>query len=253
MRFILPCDVEVSRKERAVMTGLIYKEWKQNRLFVLSMILCGLTPIIVLLLLSGGIPASAHDKLRISGLLAGFLAAGAMQMLVIRGDDRKLWGYWITASPDGYKGFLRVKYEIVFAMIVLFMFTLQLTDIGYQAFADDNGKAEAVQLSGMAFPLCFVQILLRAIDIPFVYRFGSKRGSYIKLSCLVLAALAFSALSVIFKEHFEPVLKMGRKLFSPENSSLVLSVGSVVCLGLYYLSYRITCKLYLKGVEQYEH
>ncbi len=30
------------------MTGLVYKEWKQNRWFILSMILCGALPLVFL-------------------------------------------------------------------------------------------------------------------------------------------------------------------------------------------------------------
>ena len=84
------------------MTGLVYKEWKQNRWFILSMILCGFAPLFVLLLMHGEISNIGNAPLRIGGLIAGFLVAGALQMLVLRGDDRKLWGYWITATPEGY-------------------------------------------------------------------------------------------------------------------------------------------------------
>ena len=235
------------------MTGLVYKEWKQNRWYILSMIVCGFAPLIVLLIMHDEIKDMGDTPIRIGGLIAGFLAAGALQMLVLRGDDRKLWGYWITATPDGYKGFLRVKYEMIFGMIVLLMFSVQFGDMGYQAVAADMGKANAVQISGIALPLCFVQILLRAIDIPFVYRFGSKKGSFVKLTCFVAVALSFSALFVIYQERFDTFFEMGIGVFTTENRSLLLSVGLVVCLALYYLSYRITCRLYLKGVEQYEH
>ena len=119
------------------MTGLVYKEWKQNRWFILSMILCGFAPLFVLLLMHGEISNIGNAPLRIGGLIAGFLVSGALQMLVLRGDDRKLWGYWITATPEGYKGFLRLKYEMIFAMIVLFLFTLQCVDRGYCAAAAD--------------------------------------------------------------------------------------------------------------------
>ena len=235
------------------MTGLVYKEWKQNRWYILSMIVCGFAPLIVLLIMHDEIKDIGDTPIRIGGLIAGFLAAGALQMMVLRGDDRKLWGYWITASADGYKGFLRVKYEMIFGMIVLFMFSVQFTEMVYCAAATDLEETDVGQISGIALPLCFVQILLRAIDIPFVYRFGSKRGSFVKLTCFVAAALSFSALFVIYQEKFDPFFEMGIGEFTTENSSLILSVGLVACLALYYLSYRITCKLYLKGVEQYEH
>ena len=235
------------------MTGLVYKEWKQNRWLILSMILCGSAPLIVLLLLRGEVTDISDVPLRIGGMIAGFLAAGALQMLVLRCDDRKLWGYWITATPDGYRGFLRVKYEMIFAMIVLFLFTLQSVDRGYCAVAADMGNTEAAEISGIAVPLCFVQILLRAIDIPFVYRFGSKKGSFVKLICLIVLTIILLALLFLNTERLDTMIDACRKVFSVQNSSLILSAGLAVCLVLYYLSYRITCGLYLKGVEQYDH
>ena len=235
------------------MTGLVYKEWKQNRWFILSMILCGFAPLLVLLLLHSETSDIGETPLRIGGLIAGFLTAGALQMLVLRGDDRKLWGYWITATSDGYKGFLRVKYEMIFGMVVLFLFTLQCVDRGYCAVAADMGKTEVVEISGIAVLLCFVQILLRAIDIPFVYRFGSKKGSFIKLIFLVTGAIIFTVLFLLNVERFDAIIDTCKSVFNGQNSPLILSVGLVLCLALYYISYRITCRLYLKGVEQYDH
>jgi hypothetical protein len=51
----------------------------------------------------------------------------------------------------------------------------------------------------------------------------------------------------------DKITDIGKKVFNGHNSSLILSVGLVVCIALYYISYRITCRLYLKGVEQYDH
>ena len=235
------------------MTGLIYKEWKQNRWFILSMILCGFAPLLVLLLLRGEIPNADHTALRIGGLIAGFLASGTLQMMVLRGDDRKLWGYWITASANGYKGFLRVKYEMIFGMIVLFLFSLQFVDMGYCAVAADMGMTDAGSISDIAFLLGFVQILVRATDIPFTYRFGSKKGSYIKLICTVTLAILLCVVLILNVDNMDKIKDIGKTIFNEHTSSLILSLGLVVCLGLYYLSYRITCRLYLKGVEQYDH
>ena len=235
------------------MTGLVYKEWKQNRWFILSMIPCSFAPLLALLLLREQITSVDNIALRIGGLIAGFLAAGALQLLVLRGDDRKLWGYWITATPDGYNGFLRVKYEMIFAMIVLFLFTLQCVDRGYCAFAADMGNTEVAEISGIAVLLCFVQILLRAIDIPFVYRFGSKKGSFVKLICMIVLTIILLALLFLNIDRLDTFFDTCKKVFSVQNSPLILSVGLVLCLALYYISYRITCRLYLKGVEQYDH
>ena len=234
------------------MTGLVYKEWKQNRLLILSMILCGSAPVIALLLIRSEIHDISDAHVRIGGLIAGLLAAGALQMLVLRGDDRRLWSYWITATPGGYREFLRVKYEMIFGMIVLFMFTVKFVDMGFCAAAADMGKGDMMQISGAALPLCFVQILFRAIDIPFVYRFGSKKGSYIKLICMLAGSMILAALLLLNMEHFDAVAEVCIKIFNVKNSPLILSAGLAVCPALYYLSYRITCNLYLKGAEHYD-
>ena len=234
------------------MTGLVYKEWKQNRWLILSMIVCGFAPLIVLLIMHDEIKDIGDTPIRIGGLIAGFLAAGALQMLVLRGDDRKLWGYWITATADGYKGFLRVKYEMIFGMIVLFLFSLQFVDMGYCAVTADMGSEDIGSISSIALLLGFMQILFRAIDIPFTYRFGSKKGSFIKLICMVILAILICALLVLNVDNMDRITEMVRKVFNENNSSLILWLGLIVCLALYFLSYRFTCRLYLKGVEQYD-
>ena len=235
------------------MTGLVYKEWKQNSWFILSMILFGAFPVLCLLTEKNVFRVPEHiNSLRSVWLMIGFLFAGGLQTMVLRGDDRKLWGYWITASADGYKGFLRVKYEMIFGMIVLFLFSLQFVDMGYCAVAADMGAEDIGSISSIALLLGFMQILFRAIDIPFTYRFGSKKGSFIKLICMVILAILICAVLVLNVDNMDRITEMVRKVFNENNSSLILSLGLIVCLALYYLSYRITCRLYLKGVEQYD-
>lgn len=235
------------------MTGLVYKEWKQNRWYILSMIICGAAPLLAFLLLKGEITGAAENKLRIGGLIAGFLAAGALQMMVLRGDDRKLWGYWVTATPEGYRGFIRVKYEMIFAMIVLFFTAVQFIDDLFCAFAADRGMEGIIPVSGIALPLVFLQILLRAIDIPFVLRFGSKKGSMIKLIGIVGFTLLLSVLILANPGDIDVVLyDFVTSLVSGERASQLASALLVLMLAAYYISYRISCRLYLKGVEDYD-
>ena len=62
------------------MTGLVYKEWKQNRWYILSMIVCGFAPVLAVLLFRNEIPHHLNE-LRTGGMIAGFLAAGALQII----------------------------------------------------------------------------------------------------------------------------------------------------------------------------
>ena len=250
MYIILPCDVEIARKERAVMTGLVYKEWKQNRWFILSMILCGALPTVFLFEkdIIGDI-----NTVRTFGTICAFLVAGGLQTMVLRGDDRKLWGYWITASAEGYKGFLRVKYEMVFGMVVLFLFSLHMFDELFCAVAADIGLTEVEDISNIGIPLIFLQLLLRAIDIPFTLRYGNKKGSLIKL---IYSLVFVIILSVVLLTNFcnlsVILFESGENLFTGDHLSLLFGVFAVSVLVIYYLSYRISCRIYLKGVEQYD-
>lgn len=233
------------------MTGLVYKEWKQNRWYILSMILCGFAPVIALLLFRSESLGNLNE-LRAGGMIAGFLAAGALQIMVLRGDDRKLWGYWITAAPDGYRGFLRVKYEMIFGMILVFLLSMQMVDGLYCAVAADLGMTDVADISGLAMPLVFVQILLRAVDIPFAYRFGSKTGSIIKMICMVILAILVCVALLLLMDDWDGVVVLAKKIFTGYSSSLLLAGLFAAVPAVYCLSYRITCRLYLKGVEQYD-
>lgn len=233
------------------MTGLVYKEWKQNRWYILSMILCGFAPVLAVLLFRNETPHHLNE-LRTGGMIAGFLAAGALQIMVLRGDDRRLWGYWITASPDGYKGFLRVKYEMIYGMILLFLLSMQMADGLYCAAAADLGMTDTADISGIAVPLVFVQILLRAVDIPFTYRFGSKTGSIIKMICMVAIAILLSVTLIFLMDDWDSAAALAEKLFTGYSSSLLLAGLFATIPAVYCLSYRMTCRLYLKGVEQYD-
>ena len=78
-------------------------------------------------------------------------------------------------------------------------------------------------------------------------RHRPKRGSFIKMICLVTVAIILLAFLILNAERFDMIIESCKKVINVQNGSLLLSVGLVVCLVLYYLSYRITCRLYLKG------
>ena len=236
------------------MMGLVYKEWRQNRFFILLMIFCALLPFMMMLYNKDMVTnAEEASNFRILCTVIAFLGAGGIQTMVLQGDDRKIWGYWITATPDGYCGFIRVKYEMVFAMTVLFVTCLQMFDGLFCAAAADMGWEMTGSMSAFAVPLAFLQIILRATDIPFTLRYGNKKGSIIKLIYSILFVIIISVLILTNAGNFSVILfESGEKLFNEDNVSLALGILCVVALAAYYISYRISCRVYLKGVEQYD-
>ena len=229
------------------MKGLVYKEWKQNYRYILSMILCAIAPFAMVRILEGEDSAIVC----IIGLIIGFLAAGSLQMMVLDGDDRKLWSYWVSSTADGYRGFLRNKYIMIFGMIALFLISLKTTDTVCRSFLTGAEQTYVNKYIGIALPLCFVQIFLRAIDIPFYYFFGKKIGSVVKCIIMTIGAFLLTLYLIVFSDSMGELFDFCQSLIDNKNKTLL--VMFLVMLALYYLSYRLTCLVYLKGAEHYDH
>lgn len=242
------------------MKGLAYKEWVQNRWFILSMILLGFMPVLMMFLLRDTMTAAeiADDatgffKLRTIGVVIAFLASGLLEsMVIIRSDDRKLWGYFISSTEEGYRGFIRVKYEMVYIMIVMASMSLMIVDQITVLFLNDTRHIAADSTQNIISVLTVFQLLLRAVDFPFIIRFGEKKGNIIKLIMLlsifiILIILVMTDAGGINVKLYDAV----SVLISDRNALLAVSSAGVVVLAVYYLSYRISCRLYLKGVEEY--
>jgi hypothetical protein len=96
----------------------------------------------------------------------------------------------------------------------------------------------------------FILIVIWAFEIPFAVFFGSKYGGYVKMAIF----LAFFAAVIIYTLYGSTDTFFGKleKLINSQNSTLMLSFNALfpytACI-LYLLSYKISCKLYLKGAE----
>ena len=229
------------------MKGLVYKEWKQNYRFILSMILCALAPFIIVLILEG----EGSAMVSIIGLIIGFIVAGLLQVMVLDGDDRKMWSYWVSSTADGYRGFLRNKYIMILGMIALFLVSMQIVDMGYRAYLSYAGQTKVYKFMGVAIPLCIVQLFLRAIDIPFYYLFGKKIGSVVKSIIMSIGAIILVMFLIVYSDSMDKLFDFGKSLI--DSKYITLSVMILINLVVYYLSYRLSCLVYLKGAEHYDH
>lgn len=270
------------------MSGLFYKELRQNRLYLILMpaaaLLCPFYFLIegaFINLFNGfnGDVASLQELMeQLSGrgesalampmilmfYVMAFFITGTVQSAVFQQDEAKKWGYFTASHPKGIKGAMYAKYLMTFLMSLLTMVSLTYAD---QLFilCDHlilGTKREELMSYSMIFELLlFVQLFLRAIDIPFNVRFGTKRGTSVKVA-LILALilggfiyLMFGPLpespEVLFEKIYDFVVNMQNGAAS---EWLNIALGAFLCvtIGAYVLSYHISCKLYLKGVEQYD-
>ena len=247
------------------MSGLIYKECKQNRFFLIATIVLPLfvffLPLVILrnndslFMTASMLITESGQTAKILFIIVGYLIAGAMQISTYMGDDSKRWGYFIASSPEGAKGYIYTKYMLILGMCMLFVFSLEMSDILYGTFFSRVTKQPYISMSTLFIALFYLQLLLRAIDMPFIVRFGMKQGYIIKLILLLAELLIIIA---VFAASPSVMLAFGElleNLINNENGDGMLVVSAVfpyVSIGIFVLSYKISCKLYMRGVEHYD-
>ncbi len=239
------------------MTGYLYKELKQNRLCILLTAI--LVPVMIffpLVLVMIEEKTMAKESflsfanngmvLRIMFALVGFAAAYIIQTFTLKGDDKKLWGYFVASNPKGINGFVVTKYLFIAAMC-LFFFVLGIGfDLAFTFITNYIGGISVPLMTDALFAMMFLMLLFNAVEIPFTIRFGEKRGSLIKtiigIGIVIIALLAFFINPAGVSDVVNDFLFNGK---IPPLMKWILSVGSVIA---YVISCAVSCKLYMKGV-----
>ena len=241
------------------MTGYLYKEFKLNLrlilIFLLTYIFFSVGPIFAV------VDAKDDDTIgqtltMILGMFCifTFITAGCIQSGVFNGDDRKKWAYFVTSTPSGIKGQIGAKYlfTMLFCMFVVTLETLKLA-LAEQISGQSSG------LSVLIAAMFYVQLLMRAVEYPLIVRFGVKMGSMVKITAVCVLVLGFIVYALFGDTSaFASMDTFWERMFAfvgdPDKlKKLLLWVGvcTLAVLPLYYLSYRISVKLYLKGAENY--
>ena len=246
------------------MRGLAYKEWKQICLLILGAMLLAVfassgVPVGLMRLDMFGNIQDFTEYIRtgnsagywMTGIVLGYFLSALLQTETMRADGRKAWSMFAASSPDGVSGYLRVKYEMILVMIVLTMFGLQLSDwfMGMYSAAHDaewSGTADSIIV------FCYMQIFIRAIDLPFIVRFGVKIGSLVKMNLLLAFFIVFLAVFLLYDEAILAFFTEIPEKIAGTAAAIMLSLLPVISLAAYYLSYRISCRLYLKGAALYD-
>lgn len=247
------------------MTGLVYKECKQNRWFLLAMVvlpfLVFFLPVLFFNEHFDFAPAFTFlstengKTIQVMFLLVGYVIAGDLQARTYMGDDSKKWGYFIASSPEGIKGYMYSKYALILSMCGMFAFLTGFADSLYGAVACQVTHQEYGSMTSLIMVMFYVQLFVRAIDMPFIIRFGMKQGSIIKMIMFVCVILVFAIVFVIAPDMVIALGESVGRVMNESNGNGMLVITGVfpyAAIALYVLSYKISCKLYMKGVEHYD-
>lgn len=185
-----------------------------------------------------------------------FIVISELQRGIFAHDERKVWSAYITASPLGAKGQVLSKYFLTLAMSFAAVVWGYICDMISMLVSGTKGSAMVIYLS-----FFFVQIMLRAIELPFYFRFGHKHGGMVKL--LTLAAIAFIGIVYLLFGKLpqfvsaEDGFAFALRLLDNEELLPAVVMGAVslfpyAALLLYYGSYRLSCRCCQRGVDGYD-
>ena len=182
-----------------------------------------------------------------------FLVLIMMSSRIFELDESRRWAYFITSTPKTYKTQIGEKYLFNLLLNIALFSWCYLMSLLTAAL---GGTAEIM----IAFLMMCLILFTNAIEFPFMVRFGSKAGSYVKtavMAFLVVAAFEFILFGDIslFSDP-EKLYELMRKLSELSgNSDLALvfiAALPYLTLEAYFISYKISCRLYLKGAESFE-
>lgn len=250
-------------------TGLLYKELKQNKLLIT---LAAVTPILLTVfpifftifgVMSGNTEIDqvfevlTNDIIRMLMWLIGLFVVSGLMSEVFKGDDKKLWAYFIVSTPQGVKGFIYRKYVITLLISVIYMTSgvfaeTMLATVTYFG----TGEEIAFSMLTMYAAGVFMLMLIGAFDIPFTVRFGSKKGSLIKMiSMLLLCGIIVGVFCILPAPVQEAIINTVDSLFNGNGNNtllLILSLSPYIAFGAFLFSYKVSCKIFMKGVNEYD-
>lgn len=240
------------------MLGLMYKDLCLIKKDILTI---GIS-IVIFILVATCIPFGVFPSFPEDGLDV-FFPAYLLVMLpfgflmvpqkLVEIDERRRWSGFIISGPIDYKQQILSKYYLAMVMSWLAVVIHVLGEV-IGLFIPNTVSG----LTGITVMGFYGVILYQALEFPFDFRYGSKNGVKYKMGLFLLLFYGFM-MFVLFGPNLD-TYEMIDYLFRLAKGEVQLPrwmqyMGvflPYVSIGAYYISYKISCRWYLKGVEQYE-
>ncbi len=250
------------------MLGLLYKEFiVSKRSLISSLIIYTVAVIVVCIAITLAYTGvTENDGMLPEDWSASVTAMSSIVTVILFGtvnvyynnlfisDEKRVWANFAISLPTSVKGQVKAKYIYLFLInsVALFIANIHDAVIGYVS-GEFSGAGSLIG------QLIFMLLIFKySIEIPFTLRFGTKAGSYIMTAGSVAIAFAlliyglFGDISFFLENEFMDVFVKAVDFLTSDTTSIIsLGVFSWVVLILYIVSYKISCKVYKRGVETY--
>lgn len=194
--------------------------------------------------------------IRIASAALGYLSVSGLLMSVFHGDDKKLWAYFTFSAPNGVKKFLYTKYVLSFAMCGLYFVSSYVAETLIATIRWFSLREEMLSFTSIFIIVFFALILQNSFSIPMTLRFGEKKGNIINLIIILcLATAAILVLSFIPRDIQNKVFAWLAGFITGDHgdiTTLLLGFFPALSVGAYILSYKISCNIFMKGVNEYD-
>ncbi len=170
---------------------------------------------------------------------------------LFRCDERDKWCCFAASTPQTSKGQVLSKYYFTLAVHVVILFLCFVIDCIFIAVRGDIAAANMT----IGYIFFCVSLMMNALEFPFYFRFGSNHGGQVKTASILTVVLLlciyglFGDISFLLNGNLDNTLKT---LFSQSAALWSLALLPAAALMLFYLSYRISLRMYRKGMENYE-
>ncbi len=175
-------------------------------------------------------------------------------------DEKRLPIYFAVSSPAGVNGYVKSKYISCFMIGFAAMNVCMIIDLITCSILEQRTERIPTSFQGLYTGFFMLTLFLNAIEIPFIVRFGYKKGVNLKagLFMLLIAVVGiyflFGDISMFgsWEAFMQFIIDILNGTRGGTTLAAVSALAPVVIGLLYVLSYKLSCKLYLKGVEQLE-
>lgn len=243
------------------MLGLIYKDIliiKKDILIILTVVLLFGLPLLypwedsgqfVNFYIASAIISSKTMSYTIMPLfiyLVMYVIISVLQSSVFEHDERIEWMNYVVATPLTLKGQVASKYVISLGMSLIVVLYGVICDVMCAVTTGVKGSAWKIYVTYF-----LVQTILRAIELPFIIRFGHKHGKNYKILILV-SIMYLGGVYALFGPlpdiEYSGILGKIINLFSDSKAMEEMFVKFFVSLvliatSMYLISYKISARV----------
>ena len=256
------------------MAGLLYKDFVGIKGRRIVLLLAGFTVLFLILrfLFPGNVDAvmsgvmTENEAGELVGLTVGDFRDSLLVMLpmlfivcsfflpstwtaaICRHDEKNKTRQYTRTLPLDKNAYIASKYLFIGIAVYIIFSLLNIWVIIFDSVAGDNNSAKCLLLlSQFLMAFCGLSLVVASIELPFFITFGVKKGMLLKTAILEIAA--FLVMAYLFFGNLKIFENFNIYAFlnwceSHLAASTFISVLSPVAeLLIFWLSYRITCRI----------